>query len=418
MSRTLAIVAGVLAALLVVQTVRLHRLEEQYIDELRNLTAKGIIPIDGADASADFAADGVPGGSSLGPSALRGVILGTTIENKSSDGTRDATTDKNPPNASPNADFQKAKKRQSENGTSKRSAGNSRSPDASSGRLAANRTNKPRSAKSTDLARQVDVAVAKHWVNDAQEALARGEFDVAADLLGQTLSVDPANREAFRTLARLNHQLGFADQEIATYQEWIAARPDDPLPHYLLALAYQQMGIHTQAADELNLYQNLSDGSLNVYAQAANLYRRLGMYHQEGALLSQWAQEAPNSPDARRSLADYYLRMGNYQAALVEYQQAVNLTPNNVNAHLSMAQALTQMGLYADAQDAYLAALNLRPADPGIRLQLAQSYRTAGDLTAALDVYQSVIDMDPNSREATRAARAILQIQRRLGQNS
>lgn len=420
MSKTLTIVVVVLAALLAVQTVRLHRLEQRYVNGLRDLDFEEISSIETAEAVGTLLPHAAPARTSQdGSNTLAGAVLTSAEETSSPRVTsaqkpKHAATDGATGPAFSSAASVRTKKRPTGQMNERYSA-EDRGVSQSSARSSKNdSSDNPRPRNARTGARRRESSLAKSWVIGAKDALARGEFDPAAQMLTQSLSVDPANRDAFRTLARLYQRLGLSDLEMQVYDQWMAALPDDAMPHYLLAQAYARMGIDGQAADQLSAYQGLSEGSLDMYAQAANLYRRLGMYEEESLVLSRWLQEAPNSPDAHRLLADYYRRAGNYQAAADEYQFLANLMPNSVDVYLNMGRAFMQMDLYADAQNAYLTALDLRPADLGILLQLAQSFRRAGDLTAALNAYQSVIDLDAASEEAIRAARAIVQIQRQM----
>ncbi|HOJ33923.1 MAG TPA: tetratricopeptide repeat protein [Candidatus Hydrogenedentes bacterium] len=421
--KVLTVACSVLAALLVLQTVRLERLEKRYLAEIQSLNEKGVIPLDAAPAAASlvlgadaqYAASGA-----VAPSTQQADDPVNALSKDAVKGTsRDAKDDDVKKNESLASTQTLRHRREGARAAAKR---NGVSPNAGTGtdaqadRRHSSARNSPK--KRGDFPHSLSNAFTKQWVNEARQAAARGDYDTATDLLNRTLSVDPTNRDAYRNLGRVQHQLGMTDLELQTYQQWADALPTDATPHYLLAQVYQQMGAADLAAQELSIYEGLNRGSLDMYAQAASLYRRLNMPQQEAAVLSQWVQEAPNSPDAHRSLADYYRRTGNFSAALNEYQQLVALTPNNAQAHVSMAQALVQMRLYADAQNAYLTALSLQPNDLGIRLQLAQAYRAAGDIASAIGAYQSVIELNPTSREATRAARAIQQLQSQAHQTN
>jgi len=265
-----------------------------------------------------------------------------------------------------------------------------------------------------DSKRARAVQRSKRLLNQARDAIHNGDFEAAQALLEESLEQDTKNRQAYRGLAQLQSKLGLSQEAMQTYRDWIEAMPGDALPHYMLATAYEQVGLDAEAYQELLQFSQISAGDLPSYPMTASLMRRLGMRAEEGATLEAWAQVAPESPDAHRALADYYRRRGNYGAAVSEYEEVAALMPGNVNARMNLANALERVGLHGDAQAQYLAALEMRPNDVAIRLQWAASLRNAGDPYGAIDAYQGVIDLEPGSREARTAWRQINRIERQL----
>jgi tetratricopeptide (TPR) repeat protein len=248
----------------------------------------------------------------------------------------------------------------------------------------------------------------------AQDAIQRGEYANAIDLLTECLAADPTRQDVYRQLAKVYHTLGMSAEEGNLYNDWMANRPTDALPHYQQASLYLSLGMNSEAVQQLQQFQDLTSGNLNAYPMAASLYRRLGMPDQEAATLQNWVSAAPNSVDARRTLAQFYGRIGDKPDAVAEYETIAQLIPGNAGAHRDLAGAYQQARQYDAAMNELVTAMNLQPQDMGTRMQLAQVYRQMGDMAAALQTYTGIIADAPNSPQASQAQRAATQIQRRL----
>ncbi len=255
---------------------------------------------------------------------------------------------------------------------------------------------------------------AKKLAASAKRMIQQGAYEEAAQALRESIEADPQSAKSYRSLADLYRKMGLVEDEAQVYQDWMAGRPDDALPHYFMANAMLRAGADADVLAELSQFQSLSGETLSSYPMAASVYRKLGMHAEEGLLLQDWVNEAPNSTDARRTLAQHYRQVGNLEASLAEYQVVADLLPENVGSHSNLAAAYQRLNLYAEAQQEYHEALNLRPNSTALRNNLANSYRRGGDLYAAVEMYQSVVEMAPGSADARRAAGQMRRIENQL----
>lgn len=289
-----------------------------------------------------------------------------------------------------------------------------RREEAARARRTARDAAKSAAAKAAERSGGPERAGAAKLMSAAQRLIQAGAYDEAAAALEESIAADPANTRAYRALASLYRKLGLSMHEQDVYQDWIAQRPGDATPHYLLADALLRGGFDAEALAEVSQFQQLAGDTVSSYPMAASIYRRMGMVAEEGALLEAWVAETPGSADARQALAQHYQRAGNYPAAVAEYQTVVDLLPQNAQAHANLASAYQRLNMHAEAQNELVTAIQLRPNSSNLYLQLADSYRRGGDLYAAVETYQNVIDLSPESREARQAVQAINRIQRQI----
>lgn len=247
-----------------------------------------------------------------------------------------------------------------------------------------------------------------------RKLIQQGDYDAAVMALQASIAADGTNASSYRALGALYRQLGMTTEELQLYADWSAARPEDALAQYYMASALLRMGADAEVLDALGRFEELSADNLAAYPMSASLYRRLGMPEAEGMVLEAWVDQVPQSFDARQALAQHYQRTGHHEAALAEYQMAVGLIPDNVQAHANLGSAYARLGFYPEAQTSYATAISLRPHDAALHYQLGEVYRRANELPSALAAYESVIALQPESQQAQRAARMMARIERQL----
>ncbi|NIA14656.1 MAG: tetratricopeptide repeat protein [Nitrospiraceae bacterium] len=255
---------------------------------------------------------------------------------------------------------------------------------------------------------------ADRMVRDARQAIALGNYAEAAEMLKESLELNPHDRDAYRSLANVYQKLGLTEEAGLVYEDWIAQRPNDATPYYQQAKRLQSQGRNEDALAYLQTFQQLTRDELSSYPMAASMYRKLNMKAEERTQLQTWVSQAPDSVAARNSLAKFYMRNGNKQAAVAEYQTVAGLTPENASAYRNLAGAYQAARMYDDAANALVTAMDLQPGNMAFPLQLGDLYRRTRQFDAALQTYYSVIHDAPDSTEAARARRHIARIERQM----
>jgi len=254
------------------------------------------------------------------------------------------------------------------------------------------------------------------FIAQARERIETGDYEQAEALLKQSLEEDPTNMQAYVNLGSLYRKMGLLDEEMRTFEQWVASDPDNPMSRYHLAQSYIRQQLTDDALREVGSFEELTTGDLSKTPMVASLYRQLNMTGREGEILQAWLDQVPDSPDAHRAMAGYYHRNGNRDAALTEYEKVVELIPQNANAHQNLASMYQLAGYYQDAVRELTTAMELRPEDANIQMQLGDAYRRGGNFDAAYQVYQAIIDKAPDSSVAERANQVITRMDRELNQ--
>ena len=184
-------------------------------------------------------------------------------------------------------------------------------------------------------------------VTQAQQALDRGDYDAAVELLKQIL----------------------------------AQRPDEALPHFELGYAYSELKRNAEAAAEyrraLELNPSLVAAHLNLglVLLASDPAAAVESFRRAAAL-------APTEPRPRYLTGQALERAGKLQDAIAEYNSGLSIAPRDQPLKFALARALLAAGRTADAESQFREAIALDPSSPAGAVGAVQN----GTASAAQDL--------------------------------
>jgi Flp pilus assembly protein TadD/peroxiredoxin len=161
-------------------------------------------------------------------------------------------------------------------------------------------------------------------------------------------------------------QHGYLDQAAESFQQVIAAKPNDPEGYYNLGT--------------LNLRRNDFDQARHYLEQTLKL--------------------RPNYPEAWNNLGMMAAQQGQADEAIQNFQQSLSLRPNYAIALLNLGNVYRRQGAFDKAQQNLSRALELQPDDPEVNYSLGMFYAQQNQLLQAADYLQKAISLRPDYPEA------------------
>ena len=161
-------------------------------------------------------------------------------------------------------------------------------------------------------------------------------------------------------------QHGYLDQAADSFQQVIAAKPNDPEGYYNL-------------------------GTLNL---------RRNDLPQARQYLETTVKLRPDYPEAWNNLGMISAQEGHPDAAIDNFQQALSLRPSYEIALLNLGNVYRRQREFGKAADALNHALALRPDDPDVNYSLGMLNAQQNQLQPAADYLQKAIDLRPAYPEA------------------
>jgi tetratricopeptide (TPR) repeat protein len=220
------------------------------------------------------------------------------------------------------------------------------------------------------------------------------EWQLARAALERALALDPSDAETMAFLGHVEAQLG--RPALAHLSAGVAARPDWPAGHHLLALYYLKQEVYGLAADELQTALRLDPGNRQARLDLARAEVGLGQYVTAEETLMEAVKAAPKDLATHLALvrfyADHAFRVSD--RGLAAAKVAADLAPDNAEVHDLLGWMYFLAG---DPQPARLHlqnALRLDPASASAAYHLGLLYNALGEKEAARFAFMRAVDLD------------------------
>ncbi len=161
-------------------------------------------------------------------------------------------------------------------------------------------------------------------------------------------------------------QRGYLEQAAESFQQVVAAKPDDPEGYYNL-------------------------GTLNL---------RRNDFKQARQYLQQTLQLRPNYPEAWNNLGMMAAQEGHADEAIQSFQQALLLRPTYAIALLNLGNVYRRQGVFERAQDCLNRALKIEPDNPEVNYSLGMFYAQQNQLQSASRYLRRAIELRTDYPEA------------------
>jgi tetratricopeptide (TPR) repeat protein/peroxiredoxin len=161
-------------------------------------------------------------------------------------------------------------------------------------------------------------------------------------------------------------QHGYLDQAAESFQQVIAAKPDDPEGYYNL-------------------------GTLSL---------RRNDFQQARRYLEQTLKLRPNYPEAWNNLGMMAAQEGRPEEAIKNFQQSLLLRPAYAIALLNLGNVYRRQNAFEKAEECLNHAFEIQPDDPEVNYSLGMLFAQQNQMRRASDYLQKAIDLRPDYPEA------------------
>jgi len=230
-----------------------------------------------------------------------------------------------------------------------------------------------------------------------------GYLDQAAESFQQVIAAKPNNAEAYYNLGTL-YLRRQANRDARQYlSRAIDLRPAYPEAWNNLAMLSAQEGQTDEAVRDfqkaLELRPNYDVALLNL----GNLYRRQGQYDDAQKLLNRALEIEPEDPEVNYNLGMLYARREQFQTAVQYLEKAVALRPDYADALNNLGVLYIREQRYAEAEARLNTCVQVAPNFDQGYLNLARLYVLLHNNAKAKETLQALLRLQPEHKMAQQA---------------
>ena len=185
-------------------------------------------------------------------------------------------------------------------------------------------------------------------------------------------------------VARRLHRHGEFARAAETYRRLLAAHPNNPELHYLLASACRSQGDISAAIAGYERAIALKAGFAEAHNSLGAALAHLGRLAEAEACFRRAVDARPEFAHAHNNLGNVLKERSKTREAEACYRKAIALQPNFADAHNNLGNVLRELGRPTEALAACEAALALNP-------QMAEAHNNRGAALAALGRWPEAI---------------------------
>jgi Flp pilus assembly protein TadD/peroxiredoxin len=232
-------------------------------------------------------------------------------------------------------------------------------------------------------------------------------------------------------------QHGYLEQAAASFQQVVAAKPDNPDAYYNLGTLYLRRNDledargylektvklkpdYPEAWNNLGMIaaqQGHADGAVKNFEQSlqyrptyaiallnlGNLYRRERLFDKAQEYLNRAYQIQPDDPEINYGLGMFFAQQGQMQQASQYLKKAVELRPDYPEALNNLGVLSVQTQNYSQAEEQFKTCVRVAPDFDQAYLNLARLYAMRGDKNAARAIVQDLLRIQPENAGARQA---------------
>lgn len=234
-----------------------------------------------------------------------------------------------------------------------------------------------------------------------------GRNELAVDLIGRSLAVNPDSHEAVGNMANALKTLGRVDEAIAHYERAIGMCPTFRDALYNLGVTLEDAGRLDEAVAMYRRAISQSPGYVPSRYNLGNVLKALGRLDEAVATYREALALDPGHVDALNNLGSCLTELARPDEAIVCFRVALAAAPDFAVAHANLANALSlwggarkDMAALDEAEASYRRAIALHPDHPDAHVGLGTLYYRRGKPAQAMEWFEAALALKPDMPEA------------------
>jgi predicted TPR repeat methyltransferase len=236
----------------------------------------------------------------------------------------------------------------------------------------------------------------------------RGDFQTAAEMLGQAVALEPANAEFRCNLGEMQRRLGQLPAAIASFRSAAERAPGNSVTRFNLGLALAQAGQLEEAMGAFRGVAAIDPNCADAFFNLGLLLVKLQRHEEAVACFAKARAIRPAPAEIENTLGVALWNLGRHEDAVRAFTQATVLRPDFAQAHANRARAVRKVGCVTEALASFQVAARLDPASADTQRELAMSLLENGAWEAAIVPARRAAELAPGEAEARHVLAMVL----------
>jgi Flp pilus assembly protein TadD/peroxiredoxin len=231
----------------------------------------------------------------------------------------------------------------------------------------------------------------------------RGYLEQAAASFEQVIAAKPQEPEAYYNLGTLYLRKNALPDARQYLEKTVKLRPDYPEAWNNLGMIAAQQGQPEEAVRNFQQSLSLRPGYVTALLNLGNFYRRQGAGEEAEKLLNRALELEPNNPETNYSLGMLYARQDQLPRASTFLEKAVTLRPDYPDALNNLGVLFVRQEDYPEAKEKFETCIRVAPGFDQAYLNLARLYVVLNDKDKAREVLLALLRQQPQHKLAQQA---------------
>jgi len=228
----------------------------------------------------------------------------------------------------------------------------------------------------------------------------RGYLEQAAESFQQVVAAKPDDPEGYYNLGTLNLQRNDFKQARQYLEQTLKLRANYPEAWNNLGMMAAQEGHAEEAIERFQEALKLRPTYAIALLNLGNVYRRQGAFEKAQDCLTRALAMEPDNPEVNYSLGMFYAQQNQLQSAGSYLQKAIDLRPDYPEALNNLGVLFVREQDYAKAEEQFKSCIRVVPSFDQSYLNLARLYALRNDKEKAKGVLQDLLRIQPQNHNA------------------
>ena len=227
-----------------------------------------------------------------------------------------------------------------------------------------------------------------------------GHADVAIDLIGRAIAINPNVAQYHSNLGESYRRLAQHDSALASLRVAIELKPDMADAHTNLGHVLWLKGHATEAMAALRRAIELDPAHAEAHGNLGAILHASGRHKEAVATFLRLIDLEPARADAHHSLGVALNAMGRAGEAMAAFRRTIELRPEHDDACYALGNLLKDEGRHEEAIATFTQLIRRRPEHAHAQNNLGVSLHATGRLVEAASAFERTIELKPDHAQA------------------